>query len=190
MLSTLQVLHSQLADLGSLRTAPYLVMFATSNFGGWLGDALIAGQYSIVSARRTVNTIGKLLCKLSCALRLHEAQCDQRGVSININDTNIGYRSYGIPHLLIDTAGFQGFWGTAMALMAMPLAVGRISGLLVVSWLLGVAGLSRGGFSVNHMDIAPKYAGPLMGISNTAGTLAGNKFPTLLHPADCLLHAC
>ncbi|CAI5983348.1 unnamed protein product [Closterium sp. NIES-65] len=30
-----------------------------------------------------------------------------------------------------------------------------------------------GSFSVNHMDIAPRYAGPVMGISNTAGTLAG-----------------
>lgn len=57
----------------------------------------------------------------------------------------------------------------------MPLAFGKYSGLLVVSWLLGMAGFSRGGFSVNHMDIAPKYAGPLMGISNTAGTLAGVK---------------
>lgn len=56
----------------------------------------------------------------------------------------------------------------------MPLAFGKYSGLLVVSWLLGMAGFSRGGFSVNHMDIAPKYAGPLMGISNTAGTLAGS----------------
>ena len=62
-----------------------------------------------------------------------------------------------------------------MALLCMPLASGRYSGLLVVSWLLGMAGFSRGGFSVNHMDIAPKYAGPLMGISNTAGTLAGRE---------------
>ncbi len=65
----------------------------------------------------------------------------------------------------------------------MPLAFGKYSGLLVVSWLLGMAGFSRGGFSVNHMDIAPKYAGPLMGISNTAGTLAGEpqvEAPSLL----------
>lgn len=33
----------------------------------------------------------------------------------------------------------------------------------------GCLGFSRGGFSVNHMDIAPKYAGMVMGISNTAG---------------------
>ena len=66
-----------------------------------------------------------------------------------------------------------GLWGTSLALLCMPLAFGKYSGLVVVSWLLGMAGFSRGGFSVNHMDIAPKYAGPLMGISNTAGTLAG-----------------
>lgn len=66
-----------------------------------------------------------------------------------------------------------GLWGTSLALLCMPLAFGKYSGLVVVSWLLAMAGFSRGGFSVNHMDIAPKYAGPLMGISNTAGTLAG-----------------
>lgn len=38
---------------------------------------------------------------------------------------------------------------------------------------LGFAALARGGFSINHMDIAPRHAGVLMGISNTAGTLAG-----------------
>jgi hypothetical protein len=37
----------------------------------------------------------------------------------------------------------------------------------------GCLGFSRGGFSVNHMDIAPKYAGMVMGISNTAGTVSG-----------------
>ena len=66
-------------------------------------------------------------------------------------------------------------WGTAIALLFMPLAAGKYAGLLTVSWLLGMAGFSRGGFSVNHMDIAPKYAGPVMGISNTAGTLAGDE---------------
>ena len=31
----------------------------------------------------------------------------------------------------------------------------------------------RGGFAVNHMDVAPRYAGAVMALSNTAGTLAG-----------------
>ena len=30
-----------------------------------------------------------------------------------------------------------------------------------------------GGFSVNHMDIAPRHAGTLMGITNTAGAIPG-----------------
>lgn len=55
------MLHSELSDLGSLRTAPYLAMFASSNFGGWLGDALVVGQqFPVVSARRVVNSIGEL----------------------------------------------------------------------------------------------------------------------------------
>ena len=30
-----------------------------------------------------------------------------------------------------------------------------------------------GGFAVNHMDVAPRHAGTLMGITNTAGTIPG-----------------
>ena len=69
---SLQVLQTDLSDLGSLRTAPYLVMFVSSNFGGWLGDALITRQqYSVVAARRTVNSIGEQVA-LSCAAALQE----------------------------------------------------------------------------------------------------------------------
>ena len=38
---------------------------------------------------------------------------------------------------------------------------------------LGFLALGRAGFAVNHMDVAPRYAGIVMGVSNTAGTLAG-----------------
>lgn len=66
-----------------------------------------------------------------------------------------------------------GFVASAAALMVMPAAGGVASGVAATTLTLGCLGLSRGGFSVNHMDIAPKYAGVLMGISNTAGTVAG-----------------
>lgn len=36
-----------------------------------------------------------------------------------------------------------------------------------------LAAFVTGGFSVNHMDVAPRYAGTLMGITNTAGTIPG-----------------
>jgi ACS family sodium-dependent inorganic phosphate cotransporter-like MFS transporter 6/7/8 len=33
--------------------------------------------------------------------------------------------------------------------------------------------LTKTGFNVNHLDIAPRYASILMGMSNGVGTLAG-----------------
>jgi len=55
------------------------------------------------------------------------------------------------------------------ALMTMPMASGMLTGVMATTLTMGTLGFSRGGFSVNHMDIAPKYAGVVMGISNTAG---------------------
>lgn len=79
-----------------------------------------------------------------------------------------------------------GFWGAAASLMLMPLANGVRTGVAVTSLTLGFCGIARGGFSVNHMDIAPKYAGVVMGISNTAGTIAGGASSS---PAILLMHA-
>ena len=57
----LQVLGSNLADLGWGRTIPYLAMFLASNGGGWLGDYLIqARRFPVPSARKTVNSVGEL----------------------------------------------------------------------------------------------------------------------------------
>lgn len=66
-----------------------------------------------------------------------------------------------------------GFVATACMLCLMPAASNVTAGLLVTTLALGSAGFARGGFSVNHMDIAPAHAGVIMGISNTAGTLSG-----------------
>mmetsp|Transcript_13965 Transcript_13965/g.24485 ORF Transcript_13965/g.24485 Transcript_13965/m.24485 type:complete len:437 (+) Transcript_13965:60-1370(+) len=71
------------------------------------------------------------------------------------------------------TINTLGFLASAVALMVMPGAKGVVGGVMATTFTLGALGLSRGGFSVNHMDIAPKYAGMVMGISNTAGTIAG-----------------
>ena len=37
------------------------------------------------------------------------------------------------------------------------------------------SGLADAGYAVNHLDIAPRYAAILMGISNAFGNIAGNK---------------
>lgn len=44
---------------------------------------------------------------------------------------------------------------------------------------IGVGAFSLSGFAVNHLDIAPKYASILMGISNTFGAMSGIFSPLL-----------
>lgn len=83
---------------------------------------------------------------------------------------NVRRRSVAAGRKLVNSAGF---WAAAAALMLMPGAGSVGSGVFFTTLVLGCCGFSRGGFSVNHMDIAPGYAGVVMGISNTAGTLAG-----------------
>lgn len=54
-----QVLHADLASLGSIKTLPYLAMFASTNFGGYAGDFLIRRRrMPVAQARKVVNTIG------------------------------------------------------------------------------------------------------------------------------------
>ena len=47
----------------------------------------------------------------------------------------------------------------------------RAVSLLTVA--VGFQGWALAGFNINHLDIAPRYSGVLMGITNTAATLPG-----------------
>ncbi|GAB2233239.1 hypothetical protein Droror1_Dr00002458 [Drosera rotundifolia] len=71
---------------------------------------------------------------------------------------------------LLNTVGFI---SASFALMALPVFRTPNGAVLCSSVALGFLALGRAGFAVNHMDIAPRYAGIVMGVSNTAGTLAG-----------------
>lgn len=66
-----------------------------------------------------------------------------------------------------------GFLVASFSLMSIPLYRTSGGAVFCSSVALGFLALGRAGFAVNHMDIAPRYAGIVMGISNTAGTLAG-----------------
>ncbi|XP_072175846.1 sialin-like [Diadema setosum] len=55
--------------------------------------------------------------------------------------------------------------------------------VLAVAFLalaVGMGGLAMSGFNVNHLDIAPAYAGVLMGITNTVGTVPGILGPSIV----------
>lgn len=66
-----------------------------------------------------------------------------------------------------------GFLVAAAALMALPIFRTSTGAIFFSSVSLGFLALGRAGFAVNHMDVAPRFAGIVMGVSNTAGTVAG-----------------
>ncbi|KAL6556742.1 putative anion transporter 5 [Orobanche gracilis] len=66
-----------------------------------------------------------------------------------------------------------GFLVASFALMGLSLFRTPGGAVFCSSVALGFLALGRAGFAVNHMDVAPRYAGIVMGVSNTAGTLAG-----------------
>jgi ACS family sodium-dependent inorganic phosphate cotransporter len=62
---------------------------------------------------------------------------------------------------------------TGGALLAAPLAQDTDMAVLAMCFAMGGVGVSYSGLLSNHLDIAPRYAGILMGITNTAGTVPG-----------------
>jgi len=58
-------------------------------------------------------------------------------------------------------------------LLAAPFAQTQMVAFLVMCGAAGGLGLTTGGWAANHLDIAPRYAGVLMGITGVAGPLPG-----------------
>jgi ACS family sodium-dependent inorganic phosphate cotransporter len=61
----------------------------------------------------------------------------------------------------------------AAAVCAMPFAHSAVQAVILATVAVGGTALGMGGWCVNHLDVAPRYAGILMGISNTFATLPG-----------------
>ncbi|CAJ0564975.1 unnamed protein product, partial [Mesorhabditis spiculigera] len=73
-----------------------------------------------------------------------------------------------------------GFFGQALTLLAASLTR---SPTWLVAWItisMGLGGLTWASFSVNHLDLAPQYAGHLMALSNTIATLPGMLGPLIV----------
>lgn len=61
----------------------------------------------------------------------------------------------------------------AAAVCAMPFVHSAIEAVILATVSIGGTAIGTGGWGVNHLDVAPRYAGILMGISNTFATLPG-----------------
>ncbi|XP_041360913.1 sialin-like [Gigantopelta aegis] len=71
-----------------------------------------------------------------------------------------------LPTVFIVGAGYTGCDHT-LAVVLLTLAVGS-------------AGMTMPGYSVNHLDIAPKFAGVLLGITNSLATIPGFLAPIVV----------
>jgi ACS family sodium-dependent inorganic phosphate cotransporter len=71
---------------------------------------------------------------------------------------------------LMQTIAFGGL-ATCLLLISTVDSVWAAIGILCLGKVFSAAGV--GGYAVNHMDISPRHAGTLMGITNTAGTIPG-----------------
>jgi ACS family sodium-dependent inorganic phosphate cotransporter len=81
-----------------------------------------------------------------------------------------GGMALGRVRKLMQTIGFGGI-ATALAVVGYVESAWMAIAVMSVGTALGA--FVTGGFAVNHMDIAPRYAGTLMGMTNTAGTIPG-----------------
>jgi len=89
----------------------------------------------------------------------------------NVADRLItGGMDVGRVRKLMQTIGFGGLSAALLVVGYVHTAWMAIA-IMAVGNCLGA--FVTGGFAVNHMDIAPKHAGTLMGITNTAGTIPG-----------------
>ncbi|XP_023335696.1 vesicular glutamate transporter 1 isoform X2 [Eurytemora carolleeae] len=66
-----------------------------------------------------------------------------------------------------------GFGGEALFLIVVACTRDKLVAVIALIIAVGCSGFAISGFNVNHLDIAPRYASILMGISNGVGTFSG-----------------
>lgn len=73
-----------------------------------------------------------------------------------------------------------GFGMEAIFLIVVGMSNETKTAIFSLTLAVGFSGFAISGFNVNHLDIAPRYASILMGISNGVGTLAGMWCPVVV----------
>lgn len=73
------------------------------------------------------------------------------------------------------------FFGTAACLYLITLTERhRGANIALLTAALGVNGIGMAGFTVTHVDLSPRYAGTLMGLTNFVANFAGVLVPLLV----------
>jgi ACS family sodium-dependent inorganic phosphate cotransporter len=82
--------------------------------------------------------------------------------------------------ILRKTAVCSSFTGVALLYISAVYSTTYGTSFTCIVGAVGLCGISAAAFIVNHIDIAPQYAGILMGITNTAATLPGIISPIIV----------
>lgn len=160
----------------SAQAMPYALMFLAANAGGAAGDAIVNGR----RGTKWLSELSSLVFSPSASLKPPSSSSFSRLSSFDQQQQQRQlYEDRPASRIALARKAVNslGFLVAFCALLAMPVAAAaadpRRFGVAATCLVLAGAGFSRGGFAVNHMDISPKYAGAVMALSNTAGTLAG-----------------
>jgi len=154
------VLGKKISDLGFISSLPFLCMWFVANITGYFADYARGRGVRTVVVRKVCQCFGQAISAIAIVMVGH----------VNTDPTNSS-AIYNVGHAdNADTFGPDGM--PEHGLSAVPeKSVTMAIVLLCIS--VGAAGFPLSGFNVNHLDIAPRYAGVLMGITNSFATIPG-----------------
>ncbi|KAK4359513.1 hypothetical protein RND71_021742 [Anisodus tanguticus] len=166
-----QVLKFNLTESGLYAVLPWLTMAVSANIGGWIADSLVRKGVSVTVIRKIMQTIGFLgpaffLTQLSHvdspAMAVLCMACSQCQADASIEEVEL---------IILLLLSIKVLGDGMLSLLASAYEVLLLRYSLFLKQ--GSDAFSQSGLYSNHQDIAPRYSGVLLGLSNTAGVLAG-----------------
>lgn len=142
--------------VGFAAALPHLTMSIIVPIGGYIADRLRKNSLSTTVVRKIMNCGG---FGLEAVFLLVVAYAQNPIVAIAF---------------LTIAVGFSGF-----AISGIENNIFNFNEITMISYFFNFFVVTKG-FNVNHLDIAPRYASILMGISNGCGTLAGMMCPVVV----------
>lgn len=164
-----QVLGFDLMTSGFFSVLPWATMAVSANVGGWIADTMVAKGVSVTLVRKVMQTVRWCVYPPTCGGVAGGAR--SRIIIITTIITAVPCASIGNHHL--DQPTQIGFLGPAFFLTQLSNVSSPIAAVACMMASQGLDAFSQSGLYSNHQDIGPRYAGVLLGLSNTAGVLAG-----------------
>ncbi|KAK4342538.1 hypothetical protein RND71_038354 [Anisodus tanguticus] len=156
-----QVLKFNLTESGLFAVLPWLTMAVTANIGGWIAYSLVRKGVSVTLVRKTEDKLDSndlvLFAWLPYFLVVKRPP----------------YLVNGHPMLKSMYFLLTGLLGPAFFLTQLSHVDSPAMAVLCMACSQGSDAFSQSGLYSNHQDIAPRYSGVLLGLSNTAGVLTG-----------------